>query len=212
MARSGEFLYLRTTIYGFIILSFLSGCGQARVSLPNGAVDITSGGSVSRNVKSSELPFKSTFTKRWNNSNDGTRYEPCTALDSSNLYVLGIDSSSVEDAAGTDGQTLRGCRWRYRMRDRNRWSIAQVVANSESLENYKHKYSTDYWHPDLLISGRTVGVTESRDLGECMTYVQSGHAGVSTLVIRHGISGEKVGGVCDRAIAFTRATISMIPR
>ncbi|MCK0439856.1 DUF3558 domain-containing protein [Gordonia alkaliphila] len=158
------------------------------------------------------LPFSSTFTDRWNEANNGSQYEPCTALVPSELGSVGVDSGSVRDAAGTNGQTLRGCTWDYRATaDGQRWAVSQTVANSSGLAAYKEKYSMDHWMEDLTVYGRVVGVTDSPDLGECMTYVQSGQAGITTLVIHHRPPHPPVSEVCDRAIAFTKATIDKMP-
>ena len=45
-----------------------------------------------------------------------------------------------------------------------------------------------------------------------MTYVQAGHAGISTLVIHHGVPHPPIDEVCERAIEFTKATIDKMPR
>lgn len=169
-------------------------------------------GSTSAPPSRPELPFESTHPHRWSSANDGSDYEPCVALSGQQLEGLGVDVQSVRDAAGTDGQTLRGCQWSYRVVDGARWAVSQVVANSAGLKEYKRKYSDDDWTPDEVVGGRTVGVTHSPSLGQCMTYVQSGRAGITTLVIHHRLPHPPVEEVCERAIAFTKATIDKMPR
>ena len=91
------------------------------------------------------------------------------------------------------------------------WSVMQTLANSEGLESYKLKRARDRWHNDMTISGRRVGVASVDELSECETYVQSGGAGVGTLVIHRGVVSVPIDEVCDRAIAFTKATIDKMP-
>ncbi|MFC0314985.1 DUF3558 domain-containing protein [Gordonia phosphorivorans] len=159
------------------------------------------------------LPFSSPFKNRWNSANDGTEYEPCVALSTFELERIGVQTDSVRDAAGTDGQTLRGCTWDFeRASDGGRWVVSQMVANSVGLDTYRQKYAADHWLPDRQISGRRVGITEAGSLGECMTYVQSGGAGITTLVLHHRLPHPPVHEVCDRAIEFTKATIDKMPR
>lgn len=45
-----------------------------------------------------------------------------------------------------------------------------------------------------------------------MTYVQSGQAGINTIVMHHSMTHPPVDGVCERAIEFTKATIDKMPR
>lgn len=192
-----------------LVMVLLSGCGDADQGL---GADLEIGLDASGSARTSvDLPFSTTFTQRWNARNDGTDYEPCVALDSAGLDRLSIDPTSVRDAAGTDGQTLRGCQWSYELSGPQRWAVSQFVGNSESLAAYKAKYSHERWMTDRVIEYRAVGVSDSPDLGECMTYVQSGGAGVITLVIHHGLPHPPVREVCDRAIAFTAATIGKMP-
>lgn len=159
-----------------------------------------------------ELPFDTTLTQRWNGANDGTTYEPCTALSPGGLFALGIVPDSVADAAATDGQTARGCSWKYVGSVGDHWTVSQIVGNSPSLEHEKKRASTsvDEWLPDVNIGGRIVGVHHLIIGGDCETYVQSGKAAVSTIVVTLD-TGVPVSEICDRAIAFTRATIDKIP-
>ncbi|NDZ93275.1 DUF3558 domain-containing protein [Streptomyces sp. SID6673] len=158
-----------------------------------------------------ELPFHNQFPQRWNSSNDGTSYEPCTAVNTVELNSLGIDPMSVADAATVDGQTLRGCEWSRRPPAEKEWSVAQLVANSRSLQAYKEKYRTNTWRPDVSMSGRNVGIM--LDSGDsCWTYVQSGRAGVLTQASYFSLPRKPYSELCDVAIEFTRATIDKIPK
>nr|WP_245551737.1 DUF3558 family protein [Gordonia hirsuta] len=160
----------------------------------------------------SSLPFDSFFTRRWNTGNDGTTYEPCLAIRGSALEALGISAGTVSDAAGSDGQTARGCYWEYHPTDEGLWAVSQTVGNSDNLVDYKDKYQDRYWLDDIRIDGRVVGISQSKHLIECLTYVQSGRAGVTTTVIHHRSPRTSITEVCDRAIAFTEATITKMPR
>lgn len=160
------------------------------------------------------MPFETKHDRRWNRANDGSPYEPCTALSSLELHSLGVDASTVRDAAGTNGQTLRGCRWNALSTGRPiPWSISQFVGNSEGLADDKKRRSTaiDVWFDDVVVEGRVVGVHRMRDGFTCDTYVQSGRAGVSTLVVHLGPTLPPPAEICDRALEFTRATISKMP-
>ena len=71
-----------------------------------------------------------------------------------------------------------------------------------------HGYLT--WLPDHVVKGRTIAVF-SLDTEDCSTVVVSGRA----LVFTQAIGGTKKLGTsenCRRALAFTRATIDVIPR
>ena len=159
------------------------------------------------------LPFITSFDRRWNSANDGTTYEPCTALTPDQLAELGIDATSVRDAAGTNGQTARGCAWRYLEQSPvANATVTQVVGNSAGLDEEKQRASgeLDIWLTDTQVDGRVLGVHQDRLGGTCETYVQSGSAGVSTLVLPRS-EQSSIDVVCDLAIAFTRATIDKMP-
>ena len=159
------------------------------------------------------LPFETEHPNRWNRGNDGTSYEPCTALTDARLSGLGVDPATVRDAAGTNGQTLRGCAWEYRDSVPSQgWSVSQIVGNWESLELDKQMKSTEYdvWRDDVVVNGRVIGVLTDPVAGDCVTYVQSGRAAVNTFVFNHSDSPD-VDETCDRALEFTRATLDQMP-
>lgn len=196
------------------VSGMIASCAHSMTTqVPDGQVS-TVAGSPAENARSS-LPFVTEHAHRWNSRNAGTAYEPCTALASAEIIKLGIEPSSVHDAAGTDGQTLRGCAWRYMRTSKKEWgwSVSQFVANSPSLAADKQRYSLadDIWLQDAVLDGRTVGIHRTATLSDCDTYVQSGAAGVHTLVMYIGPTPPPPSEICDRAIAFTRATISKMP-
>ena len=195
-----------------MLMQILSGCGVSMNS-PD-LLQERSARSLGAASGTVVLPFGTTFTQRWNERNDGTSYEPCAALDGVALAHMGIDPRSVRDGAGTDGQTARGCRWTYAPVNENPtdWIVSQSVGDYTSLMSYQEKYSWRHWLPNTDLSGRGVGVSGDAELGECLTYVQSGGAGVVTLVVHHGLPHPPVQEVCDRALAFTEATIGKMPR
>lgn len=159
-----------------------------------------------------QLPFKTRFPNRWNRSNDGTQYEPCTGPSPEILDSIGIDASTARDAGTVDGQSLRGCEWMLRMTPPNQqWRASQFVINSQSLNAYKDKYKDEKWRPNSIVDGREVGITTS-EVDGCWTYVQSQAAGVITQVSYFGEPQPPTDDLCNRAMQLTRATISKIPR
>lgn len=158
------------------------------------------------------LPFTTVFPNRWSRNNDGTRYEPCTAASAQILQSLRVDPTTAKDAAAADGQTVRGCRWRYKNESSSR--LGQHVGNMNGgvtgISQYKLRYSDFMWFPDLTLDGRQVGLF-SQGGDACDTLVESGTAFVFTHVAL-GRLDDDVTENCNRAIAFTRATIDLMPR
>nr|WP_246007667.1 DUF3558 family protein [Gordonia oryzae] len=155
------------------------------------------------------LPFDTVFPDRWSNLNDGSSYEPCTALSDGELEALGLDQQSVTDGANANMQTSRGCDWRYR--DSSTAVVSQGVGNDLPLEDYKKKYSTAIeWQYDTSMQGRPVAVGYPRFQDACTTAVQSGSAIVTTTAILF-INPPPRDQVCAKAIAFTKATIDKMP-
>lgn len=159
-------------------------------------------------------PRKSTnhpgaFPHRLNPGNDGTTYEPCIAANRNAVTTLGWDWWSRIDAALVDKQTARGCAWKDATHG-SIWGLSQIVGNSPSLDAYrKFNYFFD-WFPDETIDGRRVGVF-TMGSGTCVARVQSGRAGVNTIVDYSRPDPPPNAEICARAIAFTRATISRMP-
>ncbi|WP_246222042.1 DUF3558 domain-containing protein [Gordonia pseudamarae] len=148
------------------------------------------------------LPFDNRFPDRWSTNNNGTTYEPCTALTDDELAAVGIDPGSVIDVAMANGQTARGCRWEYR--DVKLSGVTQATGNKPTFEQQmqdREWYATSY---DIVIDGRPVMV-DARARYTCMTTVKSGRAPVSTLVSR--ISDTPPSELCAQAIEFTTLTI-----
>ncbi|MFT3663300.1 MAG: DUF3558 family protein [Gordonia sp. (in: high G+C Gram-positive bacteria)] len=160
------------------------------------------------------LPFDTVHPNRWSEANGGSEYEPCTALSSVELAELEVDASSVRDAAGTDGQTLRGCVWKYSSSAVKGWTVSQIVGNSRGLDFDKRlkSVSADIWMPDIVIEGRIVGMHRLQGGFDCDSYVHSGRAAVNTIVMKSSSSSANPGEICARVLDFTRATIRRIPR
>ncbi|WP_338155878.1 DUF3558 domain-containing protein [Gordonia alkanivorans] len=160
------------------------------------------------------LPFVTPFPNRWNSNNDGTQYEPCTAVTTDTLRRSGLVPESVVDVAKSDFQTARGCRWRFEGKQRS--ALSQSVGNLSDSEkdvlDYKVKnLRTMDWYPNLTIDGRTVIVGSLNDL-ECTASVQSGNAVVGTTVVRLGGENEPMDTMCQSAVDFLRSTLPQIPR
>ncbi|WP_424324891.1 DUF3558 family protein [Gordonia sp. (in: high G+C Gram-positive bacteria)] len=212
-ARPGIVLALSATAVAFVV-----GCSSMPASNvgPSSLVAAAPSSSWIRQQDDSgrNLPFNTVHPHRWSHANNGTDYEPCTALGNSELEGLGINTRTAEDAAGTDGQTLRGCIWQYATsEDFPQWRVTQIVGNSPSLavEKSLKSASVNTWLPDRVIGGRQVGVHFLNGLQSCDTYVQSGGAAVSTIAAYSGRGTVPQTEICDRALVFTAATISKMP-
>ncbi len=204
---------------GAFVLSILaiSGCTQVGV-VPGEPTSAAATPSESSDAKAAvrqtddagrRLPFTTGFPRRWSNGNDGTTYEPCTAANTSTLQSAGLDPLSVKDAAIADHQTARGCRWSYTGSTFH--SLTQIVGNNGPLHEYKLKKSTSFvWRPDTSINMRLVAVGSVPELGECTAMVDSGRAIVFTRMSAYS-DPPPIDEICDKAIAFTRATIDQMP-
>ncbi|WP_350339613.1 DUF3558 family protein [Gordonia sp. (in: high G+C Gram-positive bacteria)] len=170
----------------------------------------TSAGIRQTDAAGTTLPFETSFEKRWNSSNDGTTYEPCTAVDQEVADTVGLDLSTTADAALVSGQTLRGCTWNYAGEGIGGWTADQVVGDFESLESYKEDNKFFDWHPDITLNNRKVGIAAMNDTS-CFTYVQSNDSGVATGAAYHRVPAPTLDEVCERAIELTKATIDKIP-
>ncbi|MET2979418.1 DUF3558 family protein [Gordonia polyisoprenivorans] len=154
------------------------------------------------------LPFKTKFTHRWNSNNDGTLYEPCTAVNAEVLSKFNLSAQTARDVALADQQTARGCDWETEGDPFS--SITQSVGNAPSLTEYKARQSGHMkWLPDVELANRSVAVGIITS-GECTTYVASGTAVVATSATFH-IDLPPEDQVCAKAIAFTAATINKMP-
>ncbi|MGC5248652.1 DUF3558 family protein [Gordonia sp. DT219] len=155
------------------------------------------------------LPFATRFPDRWSNLNDGSTYEPCTALTPPEISSLGLAPNSVADAAAANHQTVRGCRWTF---TGSRTSTAyQEVGNAPALDVYKAKNGDILdWRPDIILNGRAVAVGVRKGRSSCTTHVQSGSAIVTTS-FSVNIDPPPIDKICDMAIAFTEATIDKMP-
>lgn len=155
--------------------------------------------------------IQQSFRRRTNPGNDGSTYEPCDALSVQAAKSLGIDPSSIKDTAVVDGQTARGCFWRYSPPESRNLFLTQSVSNSPSPTAYKSKQRTNTWRADMTIESRAISVFET-STNTCGTYVQVERAGVITVAQFTSTLSPPIDEICDRAIAFTRATIDKMPR
>lgn len=159
------------------------------------------------------LPFENKFPNRWSINNNGTTYEPCTYVSNVTLSRFGLNSDSVEDAALSDFQTARGCRWYYF--DDPLSSLSQSVGNlvrpDLGLQGHKDRISIAFdLLPDIEVAGRAV-IRGSKGQGSCSVFVRSGDAVVGTSVSRFDIVRPPTAEVCNTAVEFLRATIADIP-
>lgn len=209
---------LRNLSFVFIIVG-ISSASSACVRVPgypNAATSVADSGPSDATAKVRQnddagrrLPFTTRFPRRWSNGNDGTTYEPCTAASSTVLDELSLEPSSVRDAAIADHQTARGCRWSFTIP--NYSSLTQIVGNQPPLDIYKARYAKSFdWRPETLIDGRRVVVGSSPDRFDCATFLQSKDAIVITRVSTLD-KPPPISEICDKAIAFTRATIDQMP-
>lgn len=204
-ARRLEFLIATT-----LLASSLAACTVDGSPTPPAPVDAA--GQVRQvDDEGRQLPFETEFSERWNQSNDGTPYEPCTAPSTEQLLALRLDPDSAADAATVNGQTLRGCHWGYRPPIDSGWSLAQSVGDYESIADYSRTRSPGEARPIIGIDERDVGVFVSES-GGCWTYVQSRRSGVITLSVYVGLPEPPTSLTCQRAIDFTRAAINKIPK
>lgn len=157
-----------------------------------------------------KLPFTTTFPRRWNSGNDGTAYEPCNGASPEALKDSGLDVSSAEDAAAADFQTARGCVWKYK--EHEYATLSQTVGNADGLNAYKEQYSVSVrWQGETSLGGRRVAIGGAPGGKTCETFVASGSAIVITSAY-FPASAPPIDEICDKAIAFTRATIDQMPR
>lgn len=161
-----------------------------------------------------KLPFETSFPNRWSINNDGSSYEPCTQVSLEVIRESGLDPKSVNDAAASDFQTLRGCEWTYF--DDELSTVSQFVGNiinpAAGLEGHKALNSAGTeWFPDREIGGRRV-LVGSIAPSDCAVYVRSGNAVVVTAVTRFDIDRPPTDRICDMAADFLRATIERIPK
>lgn len=160
-----------------------------------------------------KLPFENEFPNRWSINNDGTTYEPCTAVSENILVRFGLNPESVQDAAASDFQTVRGCEWEFVGSELS--AVSQYVGNmlrpEEGLSGYRESNSAaTTWLPATQIDGRPV-LVNSLGPGECAVLVESGRAIVFTNVSLVDSTPPPTAQVCGDAEAILRATIDQIP-
>lgn len=184
---------------GYPIMSAESTSGQATSGFPSNQIR-----QADDNGKA--LPFVTDFANRWNANNSGTSYEPCTTPTDTSLRSFGLDPSSVKDAAWVDGQTVRGCAWRFSSSQQG--ELSQIVGVRESLDQFRSELAGPLnFRKDITVDGRRA-LVYSDDVS-CNTRLISGTAAVTTAVVFPG--GAATDPLCDKAIAFTRATAPSMP-
>lgn len=155
------------------------------------------------------LPFNTKLPNRWSELNDGTDYEPCTALTYEELTALDIIPSTAADIALANHQTARGCGWS--LSEPEYASLNQQVGNSSSLQAYSSRYANVLdWRPSININNRQVLVGVEAEQSSCTTVVQSNRAAVITTVDMP-VNPLALDQICAKAIAFTKATIDKMP-
>ncbi|NDK89739.1 DUF3558 domain-containing protein [Gordonia desulfuricans] len=155
------------------------------------------------------LPFQTTFPNRWNTNNDGTEYEPCTAVAETTVSSFGALPSTVRDVAVANFQTARGCRWYFG--PSRTPSISQSVGNAPPITEYKERLATTfYWFPDQQFRGRTVAIG-SLGPDVCTTFVRSGNANITSSYSDLNRPTPPLPTLCAKALEFTRATIDKMP-
>ncbi len=154
------------------------------------------------------LPFVTPFPDRWSTNNDGTSYEPCTALTDAELINAGLDPTTVEDIAVANHQTARGCIW-YFHGGPDAGLLSHATGNRPTFEqDIKDRswYEVSY---DISIKRRHV-LVDSRSATACMTTVKSGK---SPVFVRASKLFKPIGreAVCQRAIDFMKRVIDRMP-
>ncbi|MGV9860461.1 DUF3558 domain-containing protein [Gordonia sp. NPDC003425] len=206
-----ERLRLLQLLAGGCLIGLVSSCSTDGNPVAQSGVSVTSTTQSIRqtDAQGRRLPFMTRFPNRWNIGNDGTTYEPCTAVAPSVLVSAGLDPSTAQDAALADFQTLRGCRWLYA--GSTLGSVSQIVANAENLDAYKQRQSDVLrWFPDQSINGRRVAVGAFHAPGMCIAIVASGKSHVASTVSLP-TDTPPIADICAKAVDFTRATIDQIP-
>ena len=131
----------------------------------------------------------------------------CTSVTADDLSAAGAEPASVRDAALVDFQTARGCIW---FLGHGEGSIGQTVGNHPSLDSYVAKQQGTFdWKPEIAIDNRRVGVATWGN-STCGTYVESGTAIVATTATGR-TNRTQLEQICDKVVAFTRATIDQMP-
>lgn len=213
LARSTTSTVARSAAASLAVLA-LAACTTDGSPAPSTSASSPPGTSSAAGIRQTDdagrrLPFDTRFPERWNRGNNGTTYEPCTALNPAQLAEAGLDSASVRDVAVVSGQTARGCSWK--VPGQSQVDVGQSVGNSESVAAHKEKQHLSQFLPDQVIDGRTVAVARD-SIGACSTYVQSGRAGVYTISSVFTLPEPPIEQVCAPALRLLRATISQIPR
>ena len=203
------------TLVTFSILPLVVGCSVAGEG-QQVTEDSTGATATSTTVRQTDdagnrLPFDTAFPNRWSINNNGTPYEPCTAIPEETVLSFKLDPKSVRDVAVADHQTVRGCRWVFSDNPAN--SLGQAVGNGEpSLAQYRHRQREVYeFLPSIEIAGREVLRYRTPNTSECSASIKSRDAQVFTTVLMFRDT-PPVDQLCEIPVNFLRATIDRIPR
>ncbi len=99
--------------------------------------------------------------------------------------------------------------WKYK--EHGYATLSQTVGNADGLDAYKEQYSVSVrWQGETSLGGRRVAIGGPPGGKACETFVASGSAIVITSAY-FPASAPPINEICDRAIAFTRATIDQMP-
>ncbi|WP_259139822.1 DUF3558 domain-containing protein [Tsukamurella ocularis] len=184
----------------------LSGCA---VSVVGEAVPAEGAASRTASTSARPLPFMPKFDGRTNERNDGTSFEPCVAYSDDEMRGLGVDPSTIRDAAISESPNYRGCYWQSP--DRVSF-FSQELGNEKSLDAYKAKQSHRPWQPDRVINGRRVILTTERGTG-CFASFMSEKAIVNSAysIGSRGKPSADLVAECNKAIEWATLAISKAP-
>ena len=200
-------------VVGLIITAGLSACSTPGEPIPTSdpatSEPVTSTPAPIRQTddRGKPLPFTTRFPNRWSANNNGTSYEPCTALNDAELTSLGLNPTTVRDVALANHQTARGCIWKYF--GKSMGGISQSTGNRPTFEYeltdrewYIRSYTT-------TIGGRLAIVNYWKQFS-CFTIVKVENARVTTTANRV-LTPTPEAELCNLAIEFTKLTIPKMP-
>jgi hypothetical protein len=150
------------------------------------------------------LPFRQLFLERTNERNDGTSFEPCIVYRSDELLALGIDPTTIEDAAISRGPNFRGCHWRMPAS-----YTSQIVVGRGSLPHYVRSHAEVEWRPQIQAHGRTIAYG-SQGPDQCMAAFKS-EAAIVVTSVSWWFAGKWPGTACEWVVKFASLAASKAP-
>lgn len=192
----------------------LAGCGSTGGHVDQTQSETPAERGSSGATTSVSLPIARTFESRTNYKNNGSEYEPCIAVSPLVAASIGLKPETIEDVASIPRDGIRGCKWRSQS-ESGGWAMTQAVSNWSSLARFREfNQLGSEWLPAQEIRRREVGVYREHagsPMPTCATYVQSGGAGVITMV-RNSFRPPSQFDECAKAVEATAAVIDQIPR